>query len=52
MGVAAALSLLGAIAGLLLPGKRATFSTQTTLPEHEAGEYEAYDSVPEQSPIL
>jgi EmrB/QacA subfamily drug resistance transporter len=51
MGVSATFALVGAIIGLLLPGRSVIASVQTTMQERETGEPEAY-RVPEQSTIL
>ncbi|HEX6482300.1 MAG TPA: DHA2 family efflux MFS transporter permease subunit [Ktedonobacteraceae bacterium] len=51
MGVSAALSLLGAIAGLVLPGRRAMASMQTRAKVPQTRESEP-QGVPEQSPSL
>jgi hypothetical protein len=49
MSVAAALSLVGAIAGLVLPGRRATTVVQTPLKASESMERELHSAL-EHSP--
>ena len=51
MGVCAALSLVGAITGMALPGRRDMALMRTKVEVPETREREPY-GVPEQSPIL
>jgi len=51
MGVSAALSLVGAIAGLVLPGRRDMVFVQTQAKEPETRKSESYGA-PEHSPSL